>query len=50
VIVVGSIVPAVAFNICVSPSMSIDTTFEQYNAVVRLVNDRTELLAAIAGG
>jgi len=30
--------------------MSIDTTFEQYNAVVRLVNDRTELLAAIAGG
>src|SRR4030095_1401035 len=37
VIVVGSIFPAVAFNIGVSPS--IDTTFEQYNAVVNQVNE-----------
>ena len=39
VIVVGSSVPAVAFNICVSPSMSIDTTFEQYNGGVCPVNE-----------
>src|SRR4030095_12549730 len=37
VIVVGSIFPAVAFNICMSPSS--DTTFEQYNAVVNQVNE-----------
>src|SRR5262245_14260295 len=36
VIVVGNIFPAVAFNICVSPSS--DTTFEQYNCGCSRVN------------